>query len=588
MTEDLRSEMQYYKQLALAVEQKLENLSKAAPENGLPSTPASSHESPEDSSAYSHDSDTQEAAPTILPTKLATPQIPEPTIDPLTKIDSSQVSQSQKSSSSSSPSTSHVNSTQQNSSPSSSIITYSTDINQYLNSSLKSDTVNSTIENSPELKKPKVPNTLNIIPITLANSSQKSPKQLSNPPTSIPTESPTVPTSSNTPKEISPSSPNSIENSQTPSMSSDLTPKLVRQGSYVLDTPSPMLLAHLNEKNPKNYTPSTGTKRKAWNITQAKSEWELHKTSSGFILNAQNRTRRNSAGSVLYQNNKSTGQNQKIVRSVDCIQSILSFENSQKKNKYPIKKNFTNTKNISILTMANKLSGSLGSLSNGSGRGMKSSRSFDVGTPKSGRKIGKLLSTVTSEKLVGVFKEIQSTHERQMMELIERQRKEQAVMQKEFEKQQVMLMAQIEKNFPGICLPRDEILVNGTAGKTRCFDEKQKCPLDDIYPREAIKDECEHLRIVRNGGTEKSPPIGLYSNSVLNSNRKNLGVSRQLFPLESKTRMIPLIKKRIYDERHVSDEFSLKILSSLTLCGTVGQYVSLFILSFFSRNFERP
>jgi len=89
--------------------------------------------------------------------------------------------------------------------------------------------------------KPEVPRTLDVVPITLSDdeediSSKRISKEIENP------------------------------------------PKLSRQGSYILDTPSPMLLAHMHtELIDEKYIPTLTTnvlQRKQWNIAQQKVEWE--------------------------------------------------------------------------------------------------------------------------------------------------------------------------------------------------------------------------------------------------------------------------------------------------------------------------
>lgn len=127
-------------------------------------------------------------------------------------------------------------------------ITTSFDADPCLNetNSTKSDTT----EIMSEIWKPQVPKTLNIVPLTLNNPNCEGNEKYQE------------------------NGLNNVEN----------TPKLVRQGSYVLDTPSPILLAHMQmemaslECTPcSEYvpTPNTNTvRRKEWNIAQAKMEWE--------------------------------------------------------------------------------------------------------------------------------------------------------------------------------------------------------------------------------------------------------------------------------------------------------------------------
>ncbi|KAG6797628.1 serine/threonine-protein kinase ndrD isoform X2 [Apis mellifera caucasica] len=106
-----------------------------------------------------------------------------------------------------------------------------------------------TTETVSEIWKPQVPKTLNIIPLTLNNTNLKE---------------------------------NEFQENNLDNLGD--TPKLVRQGSYVLDTPSPILLAHMQmELTSSTCVPSSEyvptscanvNRRKEWNVAQTKVEWE--------------------------------------------------------------------------------------------------------------------------------------------------------------------------------------------------------------------------------------------------------------------------------------------------------------------------
>ncbi|XP_043288864.1 uncharacterized protein Cp110 [Venturia canescens] len=496
--------------------------------------------------------------------------------------------------------------------------TASTDINRYLDDTLTSDTVVSTLDNSPEWKKPEVPKTLDIVPITLVATNVENGK-------------------------VDEWSGESQENWNQASDVDTITttPKLVRQGSYVLETPSPLLLAHLRDESTfvfEDYTPSSRqsnqvSRRKEWNINEAKSEWELRKTRNSIVVMdtrdglscyRNGRVRRNSAsgaiqgrtsGSKVMEGRTTGGRYfsgaREIARSADCIQSML-YRESLIKNTKSSTIAMTNghsgkdkesscrvntatswkiTRSVSVPSCGNKIGGSLGNLRNGSPtvkrtskrsttstpqKQMSLSRSFDkslnnsnptsFGTKSSSQTLRgstqKLLSTVTSEKLIDVFKEIQNTHERQMSQLVARQQQEQRNMQKEFEKQQILLLAQIEQTFPGIRLSglADKITGHSTNVNSseksdtppppkRSDPKDVKCPLDGIYPTE------NEIRS-NDGKLPLSPAINgnyhLQCSQSINGQRKNYAVSRQLFPLESKTSHVPVLDKRTtYEDKHI-------------------------------------
>lgn len=169
MSEELRSEMNYYKKLALSVEEKLSR----------------QRLTPEDSP------------------------------DGLTSTSTPRVSRKSSKTSSKAEETLTDDET---------TLTKSTDLHKYL------ATPSDTSETSSETSKPRIPTSLDIVPFSLE------------------------------PLKKSKSSSN-IQNSHD-------EPKLVRQGSYTLETPSPLLLAHL-ESNRCDYVPTNNKSQKRdWRLGQ--------------------------------------------------------------------------------------------------------------------------------------------------------------------------------------------------------------------------------------------------------------------------------------------------------------------------------
>lgn len=497
---------------------------------------------------------------------------------------------------------------------SSDAITASTDLNQYLNvsASSKTDTTETT-ETTPESWKPQVPKTLDIVPISL----------------------------------------DQLKPIDKLSSDSDDTPKLVRQGSYILDAPSPMLLAHMqNESSNSEFIPTSSAesiKHKEWSITQNKSERKNEcnfKEPSSSCLSSMNKVKKKSgmpnqrvSKSVSNSKSGSPLDVYKPAKSVDCIQAMFAKEcyspktvNSRSTNhaqKFSslngtngVKKN---SKNISTLNLADKLSSSLGSLNNNSPKPVRrvekknsqeshlktniNSTSNSVKSDHSSVPLKKQKPVVTSEKIVNVFKEIQDTHKKQMLELITRQQKEQMLMQENFKKQQILLLAQIRKAFPEISISALSEAICGrksghntplssttTSEKSYALHKNnEKSKINGISQFEENKQSSSKLIVDSNYFSRESsityqssiqqitPVISPYSQSnsqatqtsenipsscvnsfglsnvrdideipVGNPIRRHSGVSRQLFPHDGKTNHAPVIDNSIYTEEHVS------------------------------------
>ncbi|KAK2582579.1 hypothetical protein KPH14_004867 [Odynerus spinipes] len=485
--------------------------------------------------------------------------------------------------------------------------------------------------------KPEVPRTLDIIPITVddSNIDQKD--------FSMTTES------------------NNVQE----------TPKLVRQGSYILDTPSPMLLAHMqtelnntNDLPNTDYIPTLGrnvVRRKEWNITQAKSEWRNEIKNGEFIITDTQQTlknskcRRNSLSNKsnynLYKNDceqvmlePDTRINQ-TTRSVDCIQMMLAKENIYKlpntkinnsRKKYSIssddKENHSpqkwkENKNISMLNMTNKLGGSLGDLNDVETQMHRindesqlhricgCNESFEeenANNDEINESIEKYNSANMSGKLLTVLKEIEEVHKRQMSELVIRQQQEQSSLQKEFERQQLLLLTEIKKSFPEIssliddkhlssCSIDQSVSTNNTISKHTAVDITQQnknietlfvsqkdnislsnnhmptpvCPVNysknDLNGSEQQPSKCyEFIQLLQNDDYEasiskynctsiKNKELQEHTNtsslcehkSNVRSESKKSMISRQLFPLDCKTVHVPIIDSSMYADKHI-------------------------------------
>ncbi|KAI4495528.1 hypothetical protein M0802_008540 [Mischocyttarus mexicanus] len=487
--------------------------------------------------------------------------------------------------------------------------------------------------------KPEVPKTLDIVPITLNDSNPYQREELS------------VVNETNTIKQ---------------------TPKLVRQDSYILESPSPMLLAHMqvelnniNDLPTVDYIPTpakSAVRRKEWNIAHTKTDWisELKNNEFNAIDIQQTlknfKCKRKSLPCKSNYNLYKTESEQTILKpqtrtykttgSVDSIQMMLEKENNiykpdikniNKKKKYSISNNdkenhkpqeWKESKNISVLNTTNKLGGSLGNLHDIETQMHKINESQILRTygqnecfeeentnnDKKNESIEKSKSPNISEKLLTILKEIEEVHKRQMSELVIRQQQEQSSLQKEFEKQQLLLLTEIKKSFPGISSIIDEkylssttldqaVSINNSISKDIPMNKMKQdkeleelsvvskddlllspnkrtlspiCPVNYIYSKNDFNDTEQHLRryesiqssqresyetsmhennctLIKNKEIQENTnknQIRDYNISVTNESKKST-ISRRLFPLDCKTIHVPIIDSSMYAEKHI-------------------------------------
>lgn len=352
------------------------------------------------------------------------------------------------------------------------------------------------------------------------------------------------------------------------------TPKLVRQGSYILDNPSPMLLAHMQTEltTDSDYapTPSSATKRKEWNINEAKTQWEK---SRDCITPKPTKPRRNSISSAYGQRSirQQRSITQQYARSADCIQTMLSKELVSRNNRTNSLKNCSNENPPNSVR-----SGKWRSNKNSSSNSPQNTKvietkknggaNYSSETDKENNVIKGPSKVVVSEKLISIFKEIQDTHEKQMADLMEKQKREQAVLQKEFEKQQLLLLTQIKSAFPKLLSLSEESTADNNAN--------EHTTLIDLFTDLAVADLQSNGNQAMNNGVTSSPSSRSGQKNRNNEPKKFGGklaimqnyhdeqfamsiqnyskVNRQLFPLSSKTTHLPAIDNSAYTEKHVN------------------------------------
>ncbi|XP_076682437.1 uncharacterized protein LOC143376219 isoform X1 [Andrena cerasifolii] len=485
-------------------------------------------------------------------------------------------------------------------------------INEDHRSNETTSTRSDATEVTSEVWKPRVPKTLDIIPLSLNN-------------------------------------PNDERNGSYQECGLDNvgnTPKLVRQGSYVLDTPSPILLAHMQMELASStcspcseYVPSSNintVRRKEWNIAQAKIEWE-NKSKSKELLPGESlggfpkrkgpccsNSNRNIRKSISLQAKpKSMFIPYSSARSVDCIQTMLANERLNNNsvemtdngrfvtdNSKEKKRRFQNWKpchsfpksatsrstykrGCSLENLTSVDAPSAKYVENGYDKIPASSNyAKEISTsPKSQDSTSKLKSSIASNKLLTIYKKVQEMHMKQMAELMSRQQREQTLLQEEFEEQQLLLLTEIRKSFPeilapllsenvlsttfGQVIPDNEKLIESIRHSTENTEslrsnlhEKSKvehlqdnntdvssCPLDYICSEteSTYKSDSPVITVEENVAETQLNNTSSHERELVEEGGrcKRLNVSRQLFPLDSKTTHLPILDRTMYGAKHI-------------------------------------
>ncbi|KAK0170795.1 hypothetical protein PV328_008593 [Microctonus aethiopoides] len=545
MTDDRRMEMNYYKKLALAVENRLSNLRLTDKVNSevVKLDEINDDETSDVDKKYSKISTEH----TTVSNEFCGSEINSKSIDDERKITSDEET-----------------------------ITISTDINKFINNSDSSKT--DVTETISDLTKPSVPTTLDIIPITM---------------------------------DLSNMAKSGKSSSEIEELEGEI-PKLIRQGSYTLDTPSPMLLAHLVEHSADDYVPTAmtnGVNKREWNMIDGKTEWKYQRVTPDSIKRPSsseneiysNRRRNsisgceNSRGGNKFSRGKigrqSINTKHYIVKSVDCIPTILSKEHTSvspkdQKSNIPIKKYLSNNrymssdnqklkmnKNIPNVNLIHKFGGSLGTLSNQSSMSNKKrsqldnnrmTKSFDMSsTPKCklSNSPDKLKPSIVSDKLIHVFKEIQKTHEHQMADLVARQQKEQIIMQQEFQKQQLLLLSKIEESFPGVSLPLLAKNIPALSIDNRLEGQNYSSYNSISLSKSEPNRSDPEISPINGSSFESDESISLNCNvstqnrsfacSNMSCERRKSNVSRELFPLDSSRIDVLVTNGFIHEDKHI-------------------------------------
>lgn len=453
----------------------------------------------------------------------------------------------------------------------------------------------------PENWKPEVPRTLDIVPITLSNDEEDTSSSIG---VSKETENP---------------------------------PKLSRQGSYVLDTPSPLLLAHMHtELTDENYTPTPTinvSQRKQWNITQSKVEWENEQFMAEDVeaLSKSECTEKKSISE--HREPDISTQSHQANKSISCTKAAVVEQDGYRSDDTPTKHNRRSStdfkKQNSIEKLEKDSDTNVLNLSNKEYTGDVNSPKIQLSRIDEKQQHNKKENTAeyresniktkssTPDKLLMIYKEIEDMHKKQMIELIYRQRKEQSLLQEEFQKQQMLLLAEIQKCASGT--PRRANSSNAVLNRSLSNDEARpasrearqqsnvnspgnihaetrncniKLPLANrviVCPLDYFSSKNLYLLKHQPFTTDNSPATvdfdftrkvslcdSTYNNNNNNNNGnnddnsscesrdlivyKNSNVSRQLFPLDSNTTHVPVLDNTAYLEKHVSTNCNFHIM----------------------------
>ncbi|XP_018399479.1 PREDICTED: putative uncharacterized protein DDB_G0282129 [Cyphomyrmex costatus] len=304
--------------------------------------------------------------------------------------------------------------------------------------------------------KPEVPRTLNVVPITLSNDEEDTSSSVG-----ISKETPENP------------------------------PKLSRQSSYILDTPSPILLAHMHTKLTDEYIPTPTTnasQRKQWNIVQPKAEWENKQFMVEHIedlsklecipkqLSSQPKEEWKSKQFMVEHiedlsklectPKQSTSQcresddlteSHQADKSASCTKMVITEEDAYRSDAIPTKHNhrpnidfkkqssLENSEKNSDTSVLNLLSSEYAGDSSPKIQSYVDEKQHNEkkNTTEYHNSSIKIKSS-TPVKLLSVYKEIEEMHRKQMLELMDRQRKEQLLLQAKFKKQQILFLAELE------------------------------------------------------------------------------------------------------------------------------------------------
>jgi hypothetical protein len=261
-------------------------------------------------------------------------------------------------------------------------------------------------------------------------------------------------------------------------------PRLVRQNSYTLDSPSPVLVAHMMMKKGKNsvhdMTESSGIspkpRRKAWDIMRTESNKKKGKSLFA-LLNEKAKSSKKIQSSIHASftghqdrhnsslpasNTSSPIKLQTPFASVDCLPSAVSTE-SVKTFPHPstTRKNKGSFKD-STSSVATKKINKPRTLQKKSPTKILRKKNLCAASQENLKKISKaeFVPLSSHQDIQGLILHMQSEHSQQMAELLAKQRKEQEELREAFLRQQNELMLDIHNVYStAFCAPESHKLL---------------------------------------------------------------------------------------------------------------------------------
>lgn len=309
--------------------------------------------------------------------------------------------------------------------------------------------------------------------------------------------------------------------------------------------------------------------------------------------------------------------------------------------------------NISEESYRGKLGGSLRSLDNVESHCVtrndslqenesSCSESYDYQIPKSNgiQSKNKLNPSVTFEKIVCIFKEVQEKHKKRMSALIAQQYREQVHLEEDFKQQEKRLIAEIKKAFPELPIsslvnsysnieneaPRNTRTAKSNSSHSKisnspyakvskslssnvsyspCSNKSllpyyskakvisspsskiassrsvhsavERCPIERIssnkfvrgVPWHQMNNQCTQTAVGESPSSVSSPISRMqisesledsFSRDECVTQQRHSAVSRTLFPLESKSTLVPVVDNTFYSDKHVSNYFFIDII----------------------------
>lgn len=217
------------------------------------------------------------------------------------------------------------------------------------------------------------------------------------------------------------------------------SPRLIRSNSYVLEKPSPYLLALMQQQESSDLTPeSSGRKRRTWDLKSAQQKWSSieNDLNTSELLRSPKRRSENTFKSLPNSSSSSPDprQSKKIIKlpeketGVSTTQSLPISSSSPKKRKIETKDlmNKKSPQKTELLTATEIL------------------RQRRTSLPETLPKRPEIMEEKSQMEIRNIIDKIQEHQSTEMSNLIAKQRKEQERLMRVFAEQQAMLLTKLK------------------------------------------------------------------------------------------------------------------------------------------------